>query len=63
MRILGPAVAPVPKLKREFRYQLLLKSVSRKRLNELLQQIRHFAAARRWPATALVIDVDPSSLL
>jgi primosomal protein N' (replication factor Y) (superfamily II helicase) len=63
MRILGPAVAPVPKLKREFRYQLLLKSASRNRLNELLQQIRHFALDRRWPATALVIDVDPLSLL
>lgn len=63
MRVLGPAVAPVPKLKREFRYQLLIKSGSRKRLNEVLHALRDFALSKRWPATALVIDVDPLSLL
>jgi primosomal protein N' (replication factor Y) len=63
MRVLGPAVAPVPKLKREFRYQLLIKSGSRKRLNQVLRALRDFAVSKRWPATALVIDVDPLSLL
>ena len=63
LRVFGPGAAPVPKLKREFRYQLLLKAASRKRLNEVLQSARRFAADRSWPATALVIDVDPLSLL
>ena len=63
LRVMGPGAAPVPKLKREFRYQLLLKAASRKRLNEALQTSRRFAAGRNWPATALVIDVDPLSLL
>ena len=63
LRVLGPAEAPVPRLKNEFRYQLLLKSASRKRLNEVLNGLREFAAARKWNATALVIDVDPISLL
>jgi primosomal protein N' (replication factor Y) len=63
LKILGPAEAPVPRLKAEFRYQFLIKAASRKALNELLQQIRSFAIQRKWSATALMIDVDPLSLM
>jgi primosomal protein N' (replication factor Y) len=63
MRVMGPAPAPVPRLKNEFRYQLLLKSSDRKHLNETLHRLRRFAAEQKWGATALVIDVDPVSLL
>src|SRR5215471_4236616 len=63
LKILGPAEAPVPRLKAEFRYQFLIKAASRKALNELLRQIRAFARERKWSATALVIDVDPLSLM
>jgi primosomal protein N' (replication factor Y) len=63
LRVLGPAEAPVPRLKNEYRYQFLIKAASRKALNELLGSVRAFAARNKWPATALVIDVDPLSLL
>jgi primosomal protein N' (replication factor Y) len=63
IKVLGPAEAPMSKLKNEFRYQLLIKAASRKRLNELLQQIRRFTTERKWSSAALVIDVDPLSLL
>ncbi len=63
IRVLGPAEAPVPRLKNEYRYQLLIKAASRTKLHELLTGIRHAALERKWPATALVIDVDPISLL
>jgi primosomal protein N' (replication factor Y) len=63
IKLLGPAIAPVAKLKRDFRYQLLVKSQSRKRLNEVLQEMRRKAASAGWPAGSLVIDVDPVSLL
>lgn len=62
LRVLGPGEAPVPRLKREYRYQLLLKSASRKTLAEHLARIRRHALEAKWPATALVIDVDPMSL-
>src|SRR5271157_1087031 len=62
LRVMGPAEAPVPRLKNEYRYQFLIKAASRKALNELLQRVRAFAAERKWGATALVIDVDPLSL-
>jgi primosomal protein N' (replication factor Y) len=63
LNIRGPAEAPVVRLKNEYRYQFLIKAVSRKTLNEMLQQIRRFAQERKWGATALVIDVDPLSLM
>jgi primosomal protein N' (replication factor Y) len=63
LKILGPAEAPVPKLKSEFRYQLLIKAVDRKRLNETLRELRRFTQERKWNPTALVIDVDPLTLL
>jgi primosomal protein N' (replication factor Y) len=63
LRVLGPAEAPVPRLKNEYRYQFLIKAASRKALNELLGSARAYAARNKWPATALVIDVDPLSLL
>jgi primosomal protein N' (replication factor Y) len=63
IKVLGPAEAPVPKLKSEFRYQLLLKAADRKVLNETLRGLQLFAREQKWPATALVIDVDPLTLL
>jgi primosomal protein N' (replication factor Y) len=63
LKIMGPAEAPVPRLKAEFRYQFLIKAASRKALNELLRKVRLFAIERKWSATALVIDVDPLSLM
>ncbi|MEO8026648.1 MAG: primosomal protein N' [Bryobacteraceae bacterium] len=63
IKILGPAEAAVPKLKREFRYQMIIKAASRKRLNEMLQTLRRYAMDRKWNAPALSIDVDPLSLM
>jgi primosomal protein N' (replication factor Y) len=63
LRIMGPAEAPVPRLKNEYRYQFLVKAASRKALNELLQRVRHYALEHKWGPTALVIDVDPLTLM
>jgi primosomal protein N' (replication factor Y) len=63
LRVMGPAEAPVPRLKNEYRYQFLIKAASRKVLNELLGRVRGFALERKWNATALVIDVDPLTLM
>jgi primosomal protein N' (replication factor Y) len=63
VRVMGPAAAPVVKLKSEYRYQFLLKSSSRRELAGLLKSARRFAEANKWPTTALIIDVDPLSLM
>ncbi|MFB3776243.1 MAG: primosomal protein N' [Bryobacteraceae bacterium] len=63
LRPLGPAEAPVARVQKEFRYQLLLKAAGRKVLASALERVRSFALESRWPPTALVIDVDPLSLM
>jgi primosomal protein N' (replication factor Y) len=63
VRILGPAEAPVQRLKAEYRYQVLIKASSRKTLNDLLRRSIALGRERKWPVTALVVDVDPLSLL
>jgi primosomal protein N' (replication factor Y) len=63
IKIMGPAEAPVPRLKAEYRYQFLVKASSRTALNALLRRAQTFARDRKWGATALVIDVDPLTLL
>ena len=63
VRVQGPAAAPLAKLKSEFRYLFLLKARSRQSLAATLRRAKSFAQENRWPATALVTDVDPMSLL
>ncbi len=62
-KVMGPAEAPVPRLKNEYRYQILLKSALRSTLRKTLDRVRQYAADQKWPATALVIDIDPLSLM
>ena len=63
IRVLGPAPASVARVKNEFRYQMLIKAASRKRLGEILGDIRRFAQAEKWSPTSLIIDVDPMTIL
>jgi primosomal protein N' (replication factor Y) len=63
IKVLGPAPAAMARLKTEYRYQMLLKAPSRKRLNQVLQDVRRFGAAERWNPASLLIDVDPMTLL
>jgi primosomal protein N' (replication factor Y) len=63
MRVLGPAAAPLSRLKREHRFQFLLKSQRRSLLTKILSGALAFCDAREIPQTALAADVDPLSLL
>jgi primosomal protein N' (replication factor Y) len=59
-RVLGPAPAPLGKLRGEYRVQLLVKSPNRRRMREALQAV---IAARPELARRTTIDVDPLSVL
>jgi len=58
IRVLGPAAAPIPRLKRDYRYHFILKSPSREKMNALLRAMLAEAAARRIPRTQVIVDVD-----
>jgi primosomal protein N' (replication factor Y) len=58
IRVLGPAAAPITRLKRDYRYHFILKSPSREKMNALLRAMLAEAAARKIPRTQVVVDVD-----
>jgi primosomal protein N' (replication factor Y) len=62
VRVLGPAAAPIVRLKTEYRYHFLLKSASRERMNAALRAMIEHAAEKKIPRTNLVVDVDALSL-
>jgi len=63
LKVIGPAAAAIVRVKNEYRYQMLLKSASRKVLNQAIVAIQRFAAAEKWNPANLAIDVDPVTLL
>jgi primosomal protein N' (replication factor Y) len=63
IRVLGPAEAPVPRLKAEYRYQLLIKASKRSSLRSAVTKLRDYSLQQGWPATAVVIDIDPLTLM
>jgi len=63
LNLKGPAEAPMLRLFREYRYQILVKAATRKVLREALLKIRDYAVEKKWGPTTLVIDVDPLSLM
>jgi primosomal protein N' (replication factor Y) (superfamily II helicase) len=62
-RILGPATAPLARLKKEHRFQFLLKSPRRSVLTKLLSGAIAYCDAKEIPQTAVLVDMDPLSLL
>jgi primosomal protein N' (replication factor Y) len=63
VRILGPATAPLARLKKEHRFQFLLKSPKRSVLTKLLGGAMAYCDAKEIPQTAVLVDMDPLSLL
>ena len=58
VRVLGPAAAPIERLKRDYRYHFILKSQSRQKLNEVLRAMLAQAEKEKIPRTNLIVDVD-----
>ena len=63
IRILGPAPAPLEKIKRVHRHQLLIKSASRSALHHMLSRLEQYIEEQKIGPTRVTIDVDPVSLL
>lgn len=58
VRVLGPAAAPIMRLKRDYRYHFVLKSPSREKLNATLRAMLAYAAQQKIPRTQIIVDVD-----
>jgi primosomal protein N' (replication factor Y) (superfamily II helicase) len=58
VRVLGPAAAPIQRLKRDYRYHFILKSASREKLNGVLRAMLAQSAQEGIPRTSVIVDVD-----
>ena len=63
LKVLGPAAAPLARLKREYRFQFLFKSPRRSTLSSVLAECLAFCAEKGIPDRAILLDVDPVNLL
>ena len=62
MKVLGPAAAPLARLKREYRFQFLLKAPKRTQLTRVVSDLLEFCEKKEIPERAVLVDVDPLSL-
>jgi primosomal protein N' (replication factor Y) len=63
LRVLGPATAPLARLKTEHRFQFLLKSPRRSVITTILSGALPYADSKEIPQTAILVDMDPLNLL
>lgn len=62
VKVLGPAPAPLFKLRQRFRFQILLKSSSLQSLNKTLQYVTHLGGDE-FKKLRIQIDMDPYNLM
>jgi len=62
VKVLGPAAAPLARLKREYRFQFLLKAPKRAQLTRAVTELLAFSEEKEIPQKAVLVDVDPLSL-
>ena len=58
VRVLGPAAAPIMRLKQDYRYHFVLKSPSREKLNTTLRAMLSYAGQQKIPRTQVIVDMD-----
>jgi primosomal protein N' (replication factor Y) len=63
VRVLGPAAAPNSRLKRIYRYHLVLKSDRREVLGAALREMLAVVDREEIPRRSIVVDVDPMHLM
>jgi primosomal protein N' (replication factor Y) len=63
VRVLGPATAPIAKIKRTYRFHLVMKGETRSALQKALRALLAHAEQTEIPRGNLIIDVDPVNLM
>jgi primosomal protein N' (replication factor Y) (superfamily II helicase) len=63
VRVLGPATAPIARIKRTYRFHLVMKGENRTALQKALRALLAHAEQAQIPRANLILDVDPVSLM
>ena len=61
--VMGPAQAPLARIRRNFRWQIVLKTPSSRHLNALARRAMNEYGRNRSAAVTLDVDIDPVSML
>lgn len=62
VKVLGPAAAPLARLRQEYRFQFVLKAAQKSALAAALNGCMEFCVKKEIPDNAVIVDVDPVSL-
>jgi primosomal protein N' (replication factor Y) len=62
-QVIGPAAAPLARLKGRYRYQVIVKGASRRKLSDALNEAASALAVEKISTKDLVIDMDPVTLI
>jgi primosomal protein N' (replication factor Y) len=63
VRVMGPAAAPIVRLKRDYRYHFVLKAERKETLNATLRAMLRHCESLKIPRTSVIVDVDALSLM
>jgi len=63
VRVLGPAAAPIPRIKNVYRFHFVLKAQRRDALGMVLRSMLQYAAEHEVPRQNIVVDMDAVSLM
>jgi primosomal protein N' (replication factor Y) len=63
VRVVGPAPAPIARLKRIYRFHFIVKAEGRQALSRTLRAMLAHAVARQIPRSNLIVDVDAVHLM
>jgi primosomal protein N' (replication factor Y) (superfamily II helicase) len=63
IRVLGPAAAPISRVKRVYRFHLVLKAESRSSMQKTLRAALQYAESAGIPRRNLIVDVDAINLM
>ena len=62
IKIIGPAPAPIYKIKNKYRYRILIKVINSESIHSLLSEI-HKQHENSRQETSLIIDINPTNML
>src|SRR5262245_38839831 len=63
LRLLGPTLSPLAKLKSQHRFQLLIKAKTRQQLRDVLKQSLRRAEEKGLETSKVHIDIDPQTIM
>lgn len=63
VRVLGPAMAPLARVKKEYRWQLLLKVGRRSALKQVIERCLRLCEEKKIAEPNVIVDVDPTNMM